>query len=96
MPERVPVVFSNSHDANFASWHFLTCQNALGLLQNIHDAKFRVVAVLILPQRVLVVFFSLIERFSSLSVTHILTKCTVQRSKIPSKKSRQAALREGI
>jgi hypothetical protein len=28
--------------------------------------------------------------------TNILTKCTVQISKIPSKKSRQAALRGGI
>jgi hypothetical protein len=63
MPERVPVVFSNSHDMNFASWHFFTCQNALWLLQNIHDAKFHVVAVLILPQHVLVVFF-----FGSFSV----------------------------
>jgi hypothetical protein len=58
MPERVLVVFSKSHNTNFASWHFLTCQNALWLLQNIHDAKFRVMAVLILPQRVLVVFFA--------------------------------------
>jgi hypothetical protein len=57
MPERVPVIFSNSHNMNFTSWHFVTCQNALWLLQNIHEAKFRVVAVLILPQRVLVVFF---------------------------------------
>jgi hypothetical protein len=58
MPELVPVVFSNSHGANFASWHLFARQNALWLLQNIHDAKFRVVAVLILPQRVLVVFFT--------------------------------------
>jgi hypothetical protein len=57
LPERVAVVFSNSHDTNFASWQFFTCQNALWLIQNIHDAKFRVVAVLLLPQRVLVVFF---------------------------------------
>jgi hypothetical protein len=58
MPERVLVVFSNSNDTNFALWHFFTCQNALWLLQNIHDAKFRVVAVWILQQRVLVVFFA--------------------------------------
>jgi hypothetical protein len=50
--------YQNSHDTNFASWHFSTCQNALWLLQNIHDAKFRVVALLILPQRVLDVFFA--------------------------------------
>jgi hypothetical protein len=58
MPERVLVVFSNSHDTDFALRHFLTCQNALWLLQNIHDPKFRIVAVLILPQRVLLVFFA--------------------------------------
>jgi hypothetical protein len=73
MPERVLVVFSNSHDTNFALWHFFKCQNALWLLQNIHDAKFRAVAVLILPQRVLIVF-SLIERFPFLSVTHVPAK----------------------
>jgi hypothetical protein len=71
LPERVAVVFSNSHDANFASWQFFTCQNALWMLQNIHDAKFRVVDVSLLPHRVLV-FFSLIERFPSVSVTYIL------------------------
>jgi hypothetical protein len=68
LPERVAVVFSNNLDENFASWQFFTCQNALWLLQNIHDAKFRVVAISLLPQRVLVVF-SLIERFPFLSVT---------------------------
>jgi hypothetical protein len=59
LPERVAVVVivsSNSHDANFASWQFFTCQNALWLLQNVHDKKFRVVAVSRLPQRVLAVF----------------------------------------
>jgi hypothetical protein len=45
---------------------------ALWLLQNIHDAKFRVVDDSILQQRVLVVFFSLIERFPSLSVTYTM------------------------
>jgi hypothetical protein len=59
LPERDAIVFSKSHDANFASWHFFTCQNALWLLQNIYDAKFRVMAVSLLPQRVLVVFSSL-------------------------------------
>jgi hypothetical protein len=59
LPERVAVVFSNSHDENFALWHFFTCQNALWLLQNIHDVKFRVVAVSLLPHRVLVFFRSL-------------------------------------
>jgi hypothetical protein len=58
LPERDEVVFSNSHDANFASWHFSTSQNALWLLQNIHDTKFRVAAVSLLPQRVAVVFFA--------------------------------------
>jgi hypothetical protein len=59
LPERVAViavVFSNSLDANFASWQFFTYQNALWLLQNVHDPKFRVVAVSRLPQRVLVLF----------------------------------------
>jgi hypothetical protein len=55
-PERVAVVSTNGQDANFASWQFFTCQNALWLLQNVHDAKFRVVAVLRLPQCVLAVF----------------------------------------
>jgi hypothetical protein len=54
------VVFSNSHDANFTSWQFFTCQNVLWLLQNVHDTKFQVVAVSLLPQRILVVFFLLI------------------------------------
>jgi hypothetical protein len=58
LPERVAVVFSNSHDANFTSWQFFTYQNALWLLQNVRDPKFRVVAVLRLPQCVLVVFFA--------------------------------------
>jgi hypothetical protein len=58
LPERVVVVFYDSLDANFASWQFFTSQNALWLLQNVHDAKFRVVAVSLLPQRVLVVFFA--------------------------------------
>jgi hypothetical protein len=57
MPERVLVVFYTSHDANYALWHFSTCQNALWLLQNIHDAKFLVVAVSLLPQRILVFYF---------------------------------------
>jgi hypothetical protein len=57
-PERVAVVFCNSHDANFASWQFFACQNALWLLQNVHDAKFRVVAVSHFPQRALAVFFA--------------------------------------
>jgi hypothetical protein len=52
------VAFFNSHNANFASWQIFTCQNALWLLQNVHNAKFRVVAVLLLPQRVLIVFFA--------------------------------------
>jgi hypothetical protein len=58
LPERVAIViiiFSKSHDVNFASWQFFTCQNALWLLQNVHDAKFQVVAVSRLPQRVLAV-----------------------------------------
>src|SRR5215510_7071550 len=63
--ERVAVVFSHSHDADFASWHLCTCQNALWLLQNIHHAKFRVVAVFIFPERV-VVFFSGQEAISQI------------------------------
>jgi len=51
------VVFSDGHDAKFALWHSYTCQNALWLLHNSHDAKFRYAAVCVFPERVVVVFF---------------------------------------
>jgi hypothetical protein len=46
-------------------------QNVLWQYKISHDTKFRVVALLILQQRVLM-FFSLTERFPSLSVTYTL------------------------
>jgi hypothetical protein len=58
MPERVVVIFFNSHETNFASWHFLICQNALWLFKNSPDAQFLVVAVSLKPQSVLAVFFA--------------------------------------
>jgi hypothetical protein len=69
LPECIAVVFSNSQDANFTPWHFFTRQNALWLLQNIHDAKFRVVTFAI-ATTCSGCFFSLIERFPSLSITY--------------------------
>jgi hypothetical protein len=47
---------------DFASWQFFTPQNTFWLLQFVHNAKLRVVAVSRLPQRVLAVLL-LIERF---------------------------------
>jgi hypothetical protein len=58
MPECVVVIFFNSLDMNFASWHFLKRQIALWLFKNSPDAKYLVVAVSLKPQRVLVDFFS--------------------------------------
>jgi len=55
--ELVVVISFNSHDTTFASWHIFTCHNALRLFKNNHNTKFRVVAVSLMPQRV-VVFFS--------------------------------------
>jgi hypothetical protein len=95
LPERVAVVFSNSHDANFASWQFFTYQNALWLLQNVHDTKFQVVDVSRLPQRVVVVL-SLIERFRTLSVTNIPRNwefgCFVKTSKFRGASVRQSLM----
>ena len=50
------VISFNSHDTTFASWHIFTCHNTLRLFKNIHNMKFRVVAVSLMPQRVVVVF----------------------------------------
>ena len=69
-PERVFIIFFNIHDANFASWHFFIYQTALLVFRNSQNAKFLVVAVPLMPQRVVVVF-PLIERYRSLGVTHI-------------------------
>jgi hypothetical protein len=38
LPEHIAVVFSNSHDANFALWQFFTYQNALWLFRVCHNA----------------------------------------------------------
>jgi hypothetical protein len=57
MSERGVVIFFNSHDTNFTSWHFFKCQNALWLFKSSHNVKFRVVAVSLKPQRILVVLF---------------------------------------
>ena len=65
----VVVISFDSHNTTFASWHIFTCHNALRLFKNSHNTKFRVVVVSLIPQRVVVVFFSLNERFRSLSVT---------------------------
>ena len=66
--ELVVVISFNSHNTTFASWHIFTCHNALQLLKNSHNTKFRVVAVSLMPQHV-VVFFPLNESFRSLSLT---------------------------
>ena len=81
MPQRHVVVFSahwafsifelnipfKSHDTTFASWHIFKCHNALWLFENSHNTTFRVMAVSLMPQRVVVVFsahwaFSIFER----------------------------------
>jgi hypothetical protein len=58
MKSELDVVISfNSHNTTFASWHIFTCHNALRLFKNGHKTKFCVVAVSVMPQRVVVVFF---------------------------------------
>ena len=52
----VVVISFNSHNTTFASWHIFTCRNALQLFKNSHNTKFRVVAVSLMPQCVVVVF----------------------------------------
>jgi len=54
--ELVLVISFNSHNTTFASWHIFTCHNALRLFKNSHNTKFRVVAVSLMAQRVVVVF----------------------------------------
>jgi len=54
--ELVVVISFNSHKTTFASRHIFTCHNALRLFKNSHNTKFRVVAVSVTPQRVVVVF----------------------------------------
>ena len=61
--EIVVVISFNNHNTAFASWHIFICHNELGC----HNTKFRVVAVSLMPQRVVVVFsaqwaFSIFER----------------------------------
>jgi len=60
MSELLVVISFNSHDTTFASWHIFTCHNVLRLFKNSHNTQFRVVAVSLMPQRV-VVFFPLNE-----------------------------------
>jgi hypothetical protein len=56
MPHRGVVISFNSHDMTFASWHIFTCHNALWMFKNSRNTKFRVVAVSLMPQRVVAVF----------------------------------------
>jgi hypothetical protein len=56
--ELIVVISFNSHDTNFASWHIFTCHNALWSFKNSHNTKFRVLAVSLMPQRVVVIFFA--------------------------------------
>ena len=60
---------NSSFKRHFALWLFLSRHNALWLFKNSHNTQFRVVAVSLMPERV-VVFFPLNVRFRSLSVTH--------------------------
>jgi hypothetical protein len=69
--EFVVVISFNSHNTTFASWHIFTRHNALLLFKNSHNTKFHVVVVSQMPQRVVVVFFPLNERFRSLILTYI-------------------------
>ena len=69
--ELVVVISFDSHNTTFASWHIFTCHNALRLFKNSHNTKFRVVAVSVMPQPVVVFFFfSLSEHFRSLGLTY--------------------------
>jgi len=54
--EIVVVITFNNHDTTSTSLHIFTCHNALRLFKNSHNTKFRVVAVSVMPQHVLVVF----------------------------------------
>ena len=54
--ELIVVISFNSHNTTFASWHIFTCHNVLRLFKNSHKTKFRVVAVSLMSQRVVVVF----------------------------------------
>jgi hypothetical protein len=66
MPQRVVVVFCNSHDTNFASWHFFTCHNALWLFKTSHNALW----LFRYCHNAFWSFFLLIPRFPCLSVTY--------------------------
>jgi len=69
--ELVVVISFSSHNTTFASCHIFTCHNALRFFKNNQNTKFRVVAVALMPQGV-VVFFPVNERFRSLSLTNIV------------------------
>jgi hypothetical protein len=70
LSELVVVISFNSHDTTFASWHIFTCCTASLLFKNSHNAQFRIVAVSLTSQRVVVVF-PLNERLRSLSLTYL-------------------------
>ena len=86
--ELVVVISINSHNTTFASWRIFTCHNALRLFKNSHNTKFRVVALSLIPQRV-VVIFPLNEYFRSLSLTYyiyiIISNLSNEKSKASSK-----------
>jgi hypothetical protein len=77
MPQRVVVVCSNSHDTNFAAWHFFTCHNALWLFRYCNNAfwsfktSHNALWLFRYCHNAFWSFFPLIERFPCLSVTHI-------------------------
>ena len=65
--ELAVVISCDSDDTTLASRHIFTCHNVLWLFQNTHDTIFRVLAVCLTPQHVVVVFsaqwaFSIFER----------------------------------
>jgi len=52
----IVVISFHSHDATLASWHIFTCHNTLWLFKNSHNLTVCVVAVSLMPERVMVVF----------------------------------------
>ena len=54
--EQITKLINSSFKRHFALWLFLSCHNALWLFKNSHNTQFRVVAVSLMPQRVVVVF----------------------------------------
>ena len=67
MKSELVVISYNSHDTTFVSWHIFTCHNALWLFKNSHNTQFHIVAVPLMPERVVVIFstqcaFSIFQR----------------------------------